>query len=127
RAESSFDPKTGEISLRCLNGLVNNFNSAMIEAIYCAMDINFIGSSVSAKGIVYYIAHYITKSQLKTHVAFSMLELALDMLILSRQKDASEVCFCHDILARLSSQQVASYLMDFEDHFTSHSYQTLYW
>jgi hypothetical protein len=27
----------------------------------------------------------------------------------------------------LSGQQVASYLMDFEDHFTSHSYRNLYW
>ncbi|KAJ7901464.1 hypothetical protein B0H13DRAFT_1621961 [Mycena leptocephala] len=27
----------------------------------------------------------------------------------------------------LSAQQVASYLMDFEDHFSSHSYRNLYW
>ena len=27
----------------------------------------------------------------------------------------------------LSAQQVCSYLMDFEDHFTSHEYQNLYW
>ncbi|KAJ7712896.1 hypothetical protein B0H14DRAFT_2645062 [Mycena olivaceomarginata] len=27
----------------------------------------------------------------------------------------------------LAGQQVASYLMDFEDHFTSHSYRNLYW
>jgi hypothetical protein len=27
----------------------------------------------------------------------------------------------------LSGQQVASYLMDFEDHFTSHVYRNLYW
>ena len=27
----------------------------------------------------------------------------------------------------LSSQQVCSYLMDFEDHFTSHKYNNIYW
>ena len=27
----------------------------------------------------------------------------------------------------LSAQQVASYLMDYEDHFTSHEYRNLYW
>src|SRR5271163_1712438 len=27
----------------------------------------------------------------------------------------------------LSAQQVCSYLMDFEDHFTSHEYKNLYW
>jgi hypothetical protein len=44
------------------------------------MDIKFIGSGASVKGILYYITDYITKSQLKTHVAFSMLELAVKKL-----------------------------------------------
>ncbi|KAJ7462919.1 hypothetical protein FB451DRAFT_957827, partial [Mycena latifolia] len=76
----SFDPETGEVCLRCLDSLVNNFNATMIEAIRCNMDIKFIGSGASAKGILYYITDYITKSQLKTHVAFAMLELAVKKL-----------------------------------------------
>ncbi|KAJ7913060.1 hypothetical protein B0H13DRAFT_2326698 [Mycena leptocephala] len=44
------------------------------------MDIKFVGSGASAKGILYYITDYITKSQLKTHVAFAMLELAVKKL-----------------------------------------------
>ena len=41
------------------------------------MDIKCIGSGTSAKAILYYINDYITKSQLKTHVAFAALELAV--------------------------------------------------
>jgi hypothetical protein len=52
----------------------------MIEAIHCNMDIKFIGSGASAKGILYYITDYITKSQLKTHIAFAMLEIAAKKL-----------------------------------------------
>jgi hypothetical protein len=44
------------------------------------MDIKFIGSGASAKGILYHITDYITKSGLKTHVAFSMLELTVKKL-----------------------------------------------
>jgi hypothetical protein len=105
RAESSFDPETGELTLRCLDGLVNNFNSTIIEAIRCNMDIKFIGSGASAKGILYYITDYITKSQLKTHVAFSMLELAVkklgdfnpleDNLTVRAKKNAPEMCLCY--------------------------------
>ncbi|KAJ7868385.1 hypothetical protein B0H14DRAFT_2252807, partial [Mycena olivaceomarginata] len=80
KAQSSFDPGSGEISLRCLDGLVNNFNATMSEAIRCNMDVKFIGSGASAKGILYYITDYITKSQLKTHVAFAMLEPAVKKL-----------------------------------------------
>ncbi|KAJ7823155.1 hypothetical protein B0H14DRAFT_2370282, partial [Mycena olivaceomarginata] len=137
RAESSFDPETGELCLRCLDGLVNNFNGTIIEAIRCNMDIKFIGSGASAKGILYYITDYITKSQLKTHVAFSMLELAVKKLGDVNPFETDETVRAKKMLQKcayamisqqeLSAQQVASYLMDFEDHFTSHSYRNLYW
>ncbi|KAJ7859497.1 hypothetical protein B0H14DRAFT_2222051, partial [Mycena olivaceomarginata] len=137
RAESSFDPETGELTLRCLDGLVNNFNSTIIEAIRCNMDIKFIGSGASAKGILYYITDYITKSQLKTHVAFSMLELAVkklgdfnpleDNLTVRAKKMLQKCAYAMLSQQELSSQQVASYLLDFEDHFTNHSYRNFYW
>ena len=137
RPESSFDPETGELCLRCLDGLVHNFNSTMIEAIRCNMDIKFIGSGAPAKGILYYITDYITKSQLKTHIAFSMLELAVkklgqfnplhDDLTVRAQKMLQKCAYAMISQQELSGQQVASYLMDFEDHFTSRSYRNLYW
>lgn len=71
---SSFDYEKGELCFRCLNGLVNNFNDTIIRAVCCNMDIKFIGSGVSAKAILYYITDYITKSQLKLHVAYAALD-----------------------------------------------------
>jgi len=41
---SSVDPETGEICLRCLDGMVNNFNATILQAVRCNMDIKFIGS-----------------------------------------------------------------------------------
>ncbi|KAG1799396.1 uncharacterized protein HD556DRAFT_1430667 [Suillus plorans] len=112
------DPETGEITLKCLDGLVNHFNESILEAMRCNTDIKFIGSGPAAKAILYYITNYITKSQLKTHVALAAMETA-KML----QKCA------HSMISHqeLSAQQACSYLMDFEDHFTSHEYQGLYW
>ncbi|KAJ7842470.1 hypothetical protein B0H14DRAFT_2297674, partial [Mycena olivaceomarginata] len=137
RAVSCFDPETGEIHLRCLDGLVNNFNATIIEAVRNNMDIKFVGSGVSAKGILYYITDYITKSQLKTHVAFAMLELAVKKLkdfdpqedeMTTRAKKLLQKCAYAMISQQeLSAQQVALYLLDFEDHFTSHSYRNFYW
>ena len=77
RPISCFDPNTGELTLHCLDGLVNNFNLTILECIRCNMDIKFVGSGVSAKAILYYITDYITKLQLKTHVAYVALELAV--------------------------------------------------
>ncbi|KAJ7148124.1 hypothetical protein C8R43DRAFT_863583, partial [Mycena crocata] len=137
RPISVFDPETGEFTLRCLDGLVNNFNETMIRAIRCNMDIKFIGSGPAAKAIIYYITDYITKSQLQAHVAYAALEVAVQKLgeydaeqddLTSRATRLLQKC-AHSMISHqeLSAQQVASYLMDFEDHFTSHKYTNLYW
>jgi hypothetical protein len=76
-ADSVVDPETGEINLKCLDGMVNNFNETILSAIRCNMDIKFIGSGASAKAILYYITDYISKTQLKAHVAYAALELAV--------------------------------------------------
>jgi hypothetical protein len=101
------------------------------------MDIKFIGSGPSAKAVIYYITDYITKSQLKTHVAFAALELAIKKLNATESEDDAVTVQAKRLLQKcaytivshqeLSAQQVCSYLMDFEDHFTSHEYWNVFW
>ncbi|KAF9642032.1 hypothetical protein BDM02DRAFT_3076087, partial [Thelephora ganbajun] len=134
---SDFDPETAELCLHCLQGLVNNFNTTMLEAIRCNMDIKFIGSGESTKAILYYITDYITKSDLKTHVAFAALELAVKKLgefdpdadeATVRAKQMLQKCAYAMISHQeLSAQQVAAYLVGGGDHYTSHRFRNLYW
>jgi hypothetical protein len=134
---SFFDSDTGELNLRCLDGMVNNFNQTIIEAIRCNMDIKFIGSGASAKAVLYYITDYITKSQLKAHVAFAALELAVTKLGEFRETEDKVTVHAKKLLQKcayamishqeLSGQQVAAYLMEHGDHYTSHSFKNLYW
>ena len=44
------------------------------------MDIKFIGLGTSVKAILYYITDYITKSQLKVHIAYAALDFAVSKL-----------------------------------------------
>ena len=137
REVSEFDPETGELSLRCLQGMVNNFNTAMLEAIRCNMDIKFIGSGESAKAILYYVTNYITKTDLKTHVAFAALELAVKKLgefdpnvdegTLRAKRMLQKCAYAMVSHQELSAQQVAAYLVGGGDHYTSHRFQNLYW
>lgn len=134
---SMFDPVTGEITIRCLDGLVNNFNATILEAVRCNMDIKFIGSGASAKAILYYITNYITKSQLSAHVAYAALARAVDKLgevdtesdaqTLKAKKLLQKCAFSLISEQELSAQQVCTYLLKFDDHFTSHTYNNLYW
>ena len=121
--ESYFDSQTSELHLHCLDGMVNNFNVTMIEAIKCNMDIKFIGSGPSAQAVLYYITDYISKSQLKSHVAFAALELAVNKLdshddteddLTIRAKRLLQKCAYAMISHQeLSAQQVCSYLMEY--------------
>jgi hypothetical protein len=138
RPFTTVDSESGEICMRCLDGLVNNFNTTILEAMRCNMDIKFIGSGASAKAILYFITDYITKTQLKTHVAYAALELAVSKLgeydpkvddhcTISAKKMLQKCAFAMISHQELSAQQVCSYLMDFEDHFTIHRFNNLYW
>ncbi|KAG2135283.1 hypothetical protein DEU56DRAFT_871714 [Suillus clintonianus] len=134
---SYFNTESGEICLKCLDGMVNNFNKTMMEAVRCNMDIKFIGSGASAKAILYYITDYITKSQLKAHVAYAALDLAQRKLseydpaddeLVQRAKELIRKS-AHAMISHqeLSAQQVSAYLMDQGDHYTSHEFQNLFW
>ena len=137
RGRTEFNLETGELQMRCLDGLVNNFNHTILEAIRCNMDIKFMGSGPSTKAVIYYITDYITKAQLKAHVAYAALELAVkklntmdpaDDIPTTRAKRLLQKCAYSMISQQeLSAQQVMSYLLDLEDHFTSHHFQNLYW
>jgi len=101
------------------------------------MDIQFLGSGPSTKAVIYYITDYITKAQLKTHVAYAALAIAIqklekinvtDDVPTVRAKKLLQKCAYSMIACQeLSGQQVASYLQDLEDHFTSHTFQPIYW
>ena len=109
----------------------------ILEAVRCNMDIQFIGSGESAKAMIYYITDYITKSQLKAHVAYAALQLAVkkcedvggdDEDFIIRSKRLLQKC-AYALISHqeLSAQQVASYLLSHEDHFTSNNFSCLYW
>ncbi|THU91933.1 hypothetical protein K435DRAFT_562631, partial [Dendrothele bispora CBS 962.96] len=137
REKTIVDTSTGELTLRQQNGLVNPYNPTLLSALRCNMDIKFIGSGTSAKAILYYITDYITKSQLKAHVAFSALDVAMKRIGAYRPEESSIVDRGKQLLNRcayamlshqeLSAQQVASFLMDYGDYYTSHRFKPLQW
>lgn len=137
RAATIVDGETGEIQLRISDGLINTYNETIIEAIRSNMDIKFIGSGQSAKAILYYVTDYITKSQLKAHVAFAALSLAVRKLGNVAYEEEDFVVRAKRLLQKsayamishqeLSAQQVALYLLGLGDHYTTHRFRQLWW
>jgi hypothetical protein len=135
---STIDPDTGSISMRRSDPLINNFNEYLIAASRSNMDIKFIWSGNDAKALVYYITDYVTKMSLSFHDTLALVQKSItSMMNLSHETDKTNVIEksrklvlrCYNTLAsqqELSGVQVASYLMNWGDHYTTHKFQGLY-
>ena len=137
--QSSIDIDSGEIKLRRLHATINNFNEYIISACRSNMDIKFIFNGSDAKALVYYITDYVTKTNLSFHDTFSLVLKAVKTMENSTLTDFSRmsaeeksrrlVLRCYNTLAsqqELSSMQVASYLMGWPDHYTTHEFVNIH-
>ncbi|CAF1523172.1 unnamed protein product, partial [Rotaria sordida] len=136
---STIDPDTGHISMRRSDPLINNFNEYLIAACRSNVDIKFIWSKSDAKTLIYYITDYVTKMSLYFHDTFcSCTKKSITAFQNSCHQPDKEttieksrrlVLRCYNTLAsqqELSGVQVASYLMNWDDHYTTHKFQGLF-
>ncbi|CAF0939412.1 unnamed protein product [Adineta steineri] len=136
--DSTIDPETGQISMRRSDPWINNFNEYIISACRSNMDIKFIWTGSDAKALVYYITDYVTKQSLSFHDTLSLVQKCITSNMnpsdSTNKQNAIEtsrklVLRCYNALAsqqELSGVQVASYLMNWNDHYTTHKFQGLY-
>ncbi|CAF3882860.1 unnamed protein product [Adineta steineri] len=137
-AVSTIDPETGHISMRRSHPMINNFNEYIISACRSNMDIKFIWTGSDAKALVYYITDYVTKMSLSFHDTFALVQKGITSMNNSFHQPDNEsaieksrklILRCYNTLAsqqELSGAQVASYLMNWEDHYTTHKFQGLF-
>ena len=102
------------------------------------MDIKCIWTGTDAKTLVYYITDYVTKMSLSFHDTFSVVQKSVASLHnpnnqLDKEnvtaKSRKLVLRCYNTLAsqqELSGVQVASYLLNWDDHYTTHKFQGFY-
>ncbi|CAF1289231.1 unnamed protein product [Adineta steineri] len=135
---STIDPVSGQIAMRRSHPWINNFNEWLISACRSNMDIKFIWSGNDAKALVYYITDYITKSSLAFHDMFLFAQQGIrsieqyrisDQVESATEKSRKLVLRCYNMIAshqEIAGVQVASYLMNFGDHYTTHTFKNLF-
>ncbi|CAF4162915.1 unnamed protein product, partial [Rotaria magnacalcarata] len=102
------------------------------------MDIKFIWSGNDAKALVYYITDYVTKSTLAFHDMFALAQQGVKSIEQQRvthsidsaiEKSRKLVLRCYNMIPsqqEASGVQVASYLMNYDDHYTTHTFRNLF-
>lgn len=136
--KTTIDAETGQLSYRISNGMINLYIDFFLRLVRCNHDVKFFGSRAIGKSIMYYVTDYITKKSLKAHVSYASLLSAVQRIqgaIPNLSGDVSAqamklLSVCANAVVsnqELSAPQVASYLMNYGDHYTSHVFANLYW
>ena len=117
---------------------INNFNEWLTSACRSDMDIKFIWTGSDAKALVYYITDYVTKSSLAFYDMFALAQQGVKSIEQHRltesvdsptEKSRRLVLRCYNMIAshqEVSGVQVASYLMNYGDHYTTHTFRNLF-
>jgi hypothetical protein len=135
--KSEIDSITGTISMKRGNESINNYNEWIITARRSNMDIKFVWSGCDAKALAYYVTDYLTKSSLSFHESLALMVKATKDFD-QKQSNSSDnihdrsrhlLLKMHNMLVsqqELSGIQVASYILNFPDHHTTHEFQKIY-
>ena len=102
------------------------------------MDIKFIWNGNDAKALVYYITDCVTKSALAFYDMFALVQQGLESAEQQRvkidinnavEKSHKPVLRCYNMIAsqqEVSDTQGASYLINYGDHYTTHTFKNLF-
>lgn len=137
-ALTRLDPETLSIILRRLHPRIASYNDLVIFLLQCNIDIKFIGSGEAAKALLYYVTDYITKPSLPMHIGLAALSYAITRTTnkfanadknLSSYSQSALTTTINSMMGHqeVSHQQVMSYLVGGGDHYTSNTFQLLYW
>src|SRR5882762_4592209 len=135
--ETTVDPHTGYLNMKKGESWLNTFTPVLSYLIRCNSDVTSLLSGTAIKAVVAYVADYITKTPLKTHVMFDAI-----MSVFKRHNITKEQGSNHNDKARSMMVQIVNslsanmemggpmaslYLLGHDDHYTSHVFRPFYW
>lgn len=68
------DTETGALNIKKHKAWLNTFTPELTYIMQCNTDVTSLSSGTAIKAVVLYISNYITKTSLKTHVVFDVIQ-----------------------------------------------------
>ena len=135
--ETSVDPESGALLLKKGEANMNTFTPAVSYLLRCNHDVTSLLSGTAIKSVIAYVADYITKTPLKTHVMFESVQQVFEKnseLIggtIPRKEKARAVItkIVNSLTAasEIGGPMASMYLLKHQDHYTSHKFKVFYW
>jgi len=134
--ETTVDDK-GHVEVKHHEAWLNTFCCLLSYLIRCNSDVTSLLSGTSIKAIIAYITDYITKTPLKSHVMFDIIQgvLKKNAELISGDRSGSDkarklmVQITNAFMSHLElgAPFAASYLLGLPDHYTNFQFKVCYW
>ena len=117
--------------------MMNTFTPALSYILRCNHDVTSLLSGTAIKSVIAYVADYITKTPLKTHVMFRSVQEVfsrntelLGSVKTTREKARSMITKIVNALtaaSEIGGPMAAMYHLKHPDHYPSHKFRACYW
>jgi hypothetical protein len=135
--KSSVDSATGHLHMQHGESDLNTFNTTLTYLMRCNSDVTSLLSGTAIKSVIAYVADYITKTPLKTHVMIETINSVFSRNIEYLNGDASQADKARKIMVQIvnsltvkqeiGAPMAALYLLGNPDHYTNYKYKVFYW
>lgn len=135
--ESVVDQESGAVLTKHIEPYMNKYNRAISYLIRSNIDVCSLMSGTAIRGVIFYVCDYITKSPLKTHVIFSVIQSVFmknsEMLTeptsdtIKAKKLVTQIVNALAAKAEYGAPMINSYLLGFPDHYTDQKFVSFYW
>jgi hypothetical protein len=135
--QTQIDIDLGALTIKKLEAMINTLTRIVTFLFCCNTDITSLKSETAIKAVILYVTDYVTKSSLKTHVIFDVMQAVYQKnseLIggTEARKDKAQhlmTKIVNNLSAKLEigTPIVCLYLLKNPDHYTNYKFVTFYW
>ena len=127
----------GHVEIKHHEPWLNTFNYLLSYLIRCNSDVTSLLSGTSIKAIIAYVTDYITKTPLKSHVMFDIIQGVLERNAEAAGGDRSGSEKARKLMVQITNAFMshlelgapfaATYLLGLPDHYTNFQFKVCYW
>lgn len=136
-SETAIDPDSGALLMKKGEAWLNTFTPAVTYLMQCNYDVTSLLSGTAIKSVIAYVADYITKTPLKTHVMFQSIQQIFERNVQllgshKTKKDKARSLITKIVNSLTAASEIGGpmasmYLLKHPDHYTSHNFKSFYW
>ena len=131
------DPESGALLMKKGEPWLNTFTPAVSYLMRCNHDVTSLLSGTAIKSVIAYVADYITKTPLKTHVMVQAVQQVFERnteligSVKSKKNKArsliTKIVNALTAASEIGGPMASMYLLKRPDHYTSHKSRACYW